>query len=155
RVAALAGHVGVGDQAAEVGVTLCVLREEDNARVEPGPSGVADRQGGAQDGAHAGLRAGVDESGGAVQAVAIGEGDGGHAELGGSAGELLGEERPVLQRKVRADVQVDERALIEHVFDSRTPLRHDANRSSGGLSKGWRTRYAPGTTPGREWWRPT
>ena len=141
RVAALAEHVRVGDQPAEVRVPHRVLREQHDvgvravgdvaarrltmrrgaARAAEPQSDVPDRrphprlpsngQRGAEDGLHTLLLAGFDEPRGAVEAVAIADRDGRHAELDGAAHELFGRERAFLQREAGPDVEMHERRV--------------------------------------------
>jgi hypothetical protein len=97
-VAALPRHVRVGDQPAQVRVPGRVSREEQNARVHglsPGPwqrqgPGLPNRERRAEDRTDAFALAGVDEPGGAVEPVSVGERDRRHPQLGGPARERLG-----------------------------------------------------------------
>ena len=89
-VAALPRHVRVGDQPAQVRVPGRVPREQDDARVRRRTSGSRQRQRSglangerrAEDRADALALARVDEPGGAVEPVAVGERDRRHLQLG-------------------------------------------------------------------------
>ena len=116
RVAALAQHVRVGDQPAEVGVAALVLRQQDERRVA---ASLPDRERGPEDRPDAFGLARRDEPGGAVEPVAVGERDRRHLRRGRERGEVLGHERPLLQREGGPDVEMGEPGSIEHLFDSR------------------------------------
>jgi hypothetical protein len=115
RVAALAQHVRVGDQPAEVGVAPLVLREEDERRIT---ASLPDRERGPEDRADTFRLAGGHETRGAIEPVSVGERHRWHLERRSQLHQVLGHERPFLQGEGRTDVEVDEPGGVEHVFES-------------------------------------
>ena len=95
------GGVGLGaaDEVSEVVPAVLVFDEE-------GEVGAA-LQGelGAEDGVDAVLVGGAQEAGGAVDGVVVGEGQGGHAELGGAAHEVFGVAGAVEEGEVGVGVE--------------------------------------------------
>ena len=131
-IPALPQHVRVGDQSAEVGVAPPVLREQDERGVV---STLPDRERGAEDRTDPSPLAGGDEPGGAVEPVPVGERHGRHPHLARERGEMLGDERPLLQRERGPDVEMDESPRaphsIEHMFDTRWLLSRLSRGSYG------------------------
>jgi hypothetical protein len=105
RVTALAQHVRVRDQPAEVRVAALVLRQEDERGVA---ASLPDRERGSEDRSDALGLARSDESGGAVEPVPIGERDRRYLHSGRERGQVLRHECPLLQGEGGPDVEMDE-----------------------------------------------
>ena len=108
------GLVGMGEaeQPAQVRIALEIARDEDQLVA-------VHLEGAADDGFDAELAAGLEVTNHAVDAAAVGEGEGGHLELGGAHGKLGRMRAAVQEREVGMAVQLDIRR------------RHHATRESG------------------------
>ena len=62
----------------------------------------------AEDGFHSGFLAGLVKFDSAEKIAVVGHRDGGHAELRGALGELIGADHTVKKREFRVQVEVDE-----------------------------------------------
>ena len=104
----------VGEEAGEVLVALASLDEDgDLAGMRNAECGMRKFEGGADEGADVVLFGGVVGAGGSVDAHVVGEGEGGVAEFGGTADEVLGMAGAAEEGEAGTSVE-----LGEHFFRS-------------------------------------